>query len=444
MTSLNNTLRVGKAGEQKLKLKVLSRERRLSGGEKQVVREPGAAGLEDPRGPRSTRTRLGEDVERPPPAFLCPHPVPGKRGPPTCHLGGSRSQTQRGPRGALRTGGRGPRAAAATALPRLGQLVGEAGSASLLQAGPRAWTPTHTRNRRASIHTHKHTHPQPQSASAAGQRDPGAPFGRRRDPAAAGSAFRGYRLPAPRPRLYLRPPPPRVRLPPPPGWPQAARSIPAAPAPRPAEPGPPPAPRPSPGAGPPPAPTPPGSRARPGGREGLGSAGTLAARDPGGLRWGTGASRLGERLPPLGRECSGFGALAGAAGEGAPREGHGSRADAGRLLPPPPFLLAPRSTSQQVLHLLTPSPWLIPLPGATPPEPRPSALLLPHSVAGPPAPSAGRGRRAARASHSLSSQRPPPGEDPPAARDPRASSSSSPPPTRSRAHLCDRQLAELG
>ncbi|XP_043309206.1 basic proline-rich protein-like [Cervus canadensis] len=424
MTSLNNTLRVGKAGEQKLKLKVLSRERRLSGGEKQVVREPGAAGLEDPRGPRSTRTRLGEDVERPPPAFLCPHPVPGKRGPPTCHLGGSRSQTQRGPRGALRTGGRGPRAAAATALPRLGQLVGEAGSASLLQAGPRAWTPTHTRNRRAT-----------RSRGALWpQKGPGGRWlGVQRVPS-----------PAPRPRLYLRPPPPRVRLPPPPGWPQAARSIPAAPAPRPAEPGPPPAPRPSPGAGPPPAPTPPGSRARPGGREGLGSAGTLAARDPGGLRWGTGASRLGESLPPLGRECSGFGALAGAAGEGAPREGHGSRADAGRLLPPPPFLLAPRSTSQQVLHLLTPSPWLIPLPGATPPEPRPSALLLPHSVAGPPAPSAGRGRRAARASHSLSSQRPPPGEDPPAARDPRASSSSSPPPTRSRAHLCDRQLAELG
>ncbi|CAI9171338.1 unnamed protein product [Rangifer tarandus platyrhynchus] len=337
------------AGEQKLKLKVLSWERWLSGGEKQVVREPGAAGREDPRRPTSTRTRLGEDVERPPPAFLRPHPVPGWP----------------------------------------------------------AGMDTHPQPAQARAYTHKHTHPQPQSASAAGQRDPRAPFGRRRDPAAAGSALRGYRLPAPRPRLYLRPPPPRVRLPPPPGWPQAARSIPAAPAPRPAEPGPPPAPRPSPGAGPPPAPTPPGSRARPGGREGLGSAGTLAARDPGGLRWGTGASRFGERLPPLGPECSGFGALAGAAGEGAPREGHGSRADASRLLPPPPFLLAPRSTSQQVLHLLTPSPWLIPLPGATPPEPRPSALLLPHSVAGPPAPSAGRGRRAARASHSLSSQRPP-------------------------------------
>ena len=69
--------------------------RRLSGGEKQVVREPGAAGREDPRRPKATRTLLGEDVERPPPAFLCPHPVPGKRGPPTCHLGGSRSQAQR-------------------------------------------------------------------------------------------------------------------------------------------------------------------------------------------------------------------------------------------------------------------------------------------------------------------------------------------------------------
>lgn len=86
----------------------------------------------------------------------------------------------------------------------------------------------------------------------------------------------------------LRPPPPRVRLPPPPGWPQAARSIPAAPAPRPAEPGPPPAPRPSPGAGPPPAPTPPGSRARPGGREGLSSAGTLAARQRAGSAGGQG------------------------------------------------------------------------------------------------------------------------------------------------------------
>ncbi|DAA26499.1 TPA: hypothetical protein BOS_9338 [Bos taurus] len=64
------------AGEQKLKLKVLSRERLLSRDEKQVVREPGAAGREDPQRPKSTRTRLGEDVERPPPAFLCPHPVP--------------------------------------------------------------------------------------------------------------------------------------------------------------------------------------------------------------------------------------------------------------------------------------------------------------------------------------------------------------------------------
>ena len=127
------------------------------------------------------------------------------------------------------------------------------------------------------------------------------------------------------------------------------------------------------------------------------------------------------------------------------REGHGSRADAGRLLPPPPsFLLAPRSTSQQVLHLPTPSPWLIPLPGATPPEPRPSALLLPHSVAGLPASSAERGRRVAQASHSSSSQRSPPGENPPGARDPRASNSISPPRTRSRAHLCDRQLAGLG
>lgn len=49
-----------------------------------------------------------------------------------------RHRAQRGPRSALGTGGRGPRAAAATALPGLGQLVGEAVSASLLQAGPRA------------------------------------------------------------------------------------------------------------------------------------------------------------------------------------------------------------------------------------------------------------------------------------------------------------------
>lgn len=45
------------------------------------------------------------------------------------------------------------------------------------------------------------------------------------------------------------------------------------------------------------------------------------------------------------------------------------------------FLLTPSSTSQQLPHPQTPSPDLIPLPGVTPPEPRPSALPLPHSFA---------------------------------------------------------------
>ncbi|XP_066897067.1 uncharacterized protein [Kogia breviceps] len=52
---------------------------------------------------------------------------------------------------------------------------------------------------------------------------------------------------------------------------------------------------------------------------------------------------------------------------------------------------APRSTSQQLPHPPTPSPWLIPLPGATPPEPLPSVLLLPNPVAGLPAPPEGAG-----------------------------------------------------
>ena len=151
-----------------------------------------------------------------------------------------RHRAQRGPRSALGTGGRGPRAAAATALPGLGQLVGEAVSASLLQAGPRAETTTHTRHRRARIHTHTHARTHAPTATKRVCRREARSRGAlwpQKGPGAAGSALRGYRLPAPRPRLYLRPPPPRVRLPPPLGWPQAARSIPAAPAPRPAEPG---------------------------------------------------------------------------------------------------------------------------------------------------------------------------------------------------------------
>ena len=193
-----------------------------------MVREPGAAGREDPRRPKSTRTRLGEDVERPPPAFLCPHPVPGKRGPPTCHLGGSRSQAQSTAWAPERAGDR--RAGAPGGCRNCSPGARSIGWGGRQRLAPTGWPAgidnhPHPAQARAYTHTHTHarTHPQPQSASAAGKRDPGAPFGRRRDPAAAGSALRGYRLPAPRPRLYLRPPPPRVRLPPPPGWPQAAR-----------------------------------------------------------------------------------------------------------------------------------------------------------------------------------------------------------------------------
>lgn len=405
-----------------------------------MVREPGAAGREDPRRPKATRTLLGEDVERPPPAFLCPHPVPGKRGPPTCHLGGSRSQAQRTAWAPERAGDRraGTPGGCRNCSPGA-RSIGWGGRQRLAPTGWPAGIDTHPHPAQARAYTHTHTNTRTHSHKARllpGSAMPGRPLaaeGTRRPQALRSEgtvcprrarAFTcarrrlasGSRRPQAGLRLRGQSPQPPPRGPPSPALrpplgrrPERGRPL------RPPRRGP--------------------ERGREAGKGSAAGGGTLAARHPGGLRRGTGASRLGERLPPLRPECSGFGALAGAAGEGAPREGHGSRADAGRLLPPPPsFLLAPRSTSQQVLHLPTPSPWLIPLPGATPPEPRPSALLLPHLV-GLPAPSAGRGRKVAQASHSSSSQRPPPGENPPAARDPLASNSSSPPRTRSRAHL---------
>ena len=266
---------------------------------------------------------------------------------------------QRGPRGALtrlgdgRAGGPGgcghfPPGARSTGW------LGRPGAPRLLQVGPRACTPTHTRHRRARTHTHTHTHSHkarlPQDSAIPARRL--AAEGTRRKLAPRSEGTVPSRHPAPRPSLYLRPPPPRVRLPPPPGWLQAARSIPAAPAPRPAEPGPPPAPRPSPGAGPPPAPTPPGSRAR--GREaGEGSAapGPRPPEIPAGSAGGQGrrgsgsvSRRSAPTAPALARWQGG--------GGGGRR---GRAAGAGRT--PAPFFLrllsflqAPRSTSQQLPH----------------------------------------------------------------------------------------------
>ena len=152
-----------------------------------MVREPGAAGREDPQRPKSTRTRLGEDVERPPPAFLCPHPVPGKRGPPTCHLGGSRSQAQSTAWALERAGDR--RAGAQGGCRNCSPGARSIGWGGRQRLAPTGWPAgrdnhPHPAQARAYTHTHTHarTHPQPQSASAAGKRDPGAPFGRRRDP----------------------------------------------------------------------------------------------------------------------------------------------------------------------------------------------------------------------------------------------------------------------
>ena len=371
-----------------------------------MVREPGAAGHEDPRRPKSTRTRLGEDVERPPPAFLCPHPVPGKRGPPTCHLGGSRSQAQSTAWAPERAGDR--RAGAQGGCRNCSPGARSIGWGGRQRLAPTGWPAgidnhPHPAQARAYTHTHTRTHARTHSHKARlppGSAIPGRPL--------AAEGTRGRRLGA------QRVPSSRAAPAPLPAPAAASRPAPAAPrlasgcavnprSPRPAARRARPSARPSAvarsGAAPCAHPAGvPSAAGRPGRAQQRGDPGRPTA---GGLRWGTGASRLGERLPPLRLECSGFGALAGAAGEGAPGEGHGSRADAGLLLPPPPsFLLAPRSTSQQVLHLPTPSPWLIPLPGATPPEPRPSALLLPHSVAGLPASSAERGRRVAQASHS--------------------------------------------
>ena len=229
------------------------------------------------------------------------------------------------------------RAAAATSLPGLGQLVGRRSRERLASCRP-AGGHTHppTPGTDARIYTRTRSH------KAQLQRDHA--LGARLWAAAAGSAPRVHRLPAP-PRAA------RVPLPAPAA--AAARPTPAAPglasgcavnprSPRPAASRARPSARPSAVArsGAAPCAHPAGVPRAPGGRGRLGGAGAQAARDPGGLRWGTGVSRLGERLRPLGPDCSGFGALAGAAGEGARREGRGSSADAGPLLPPPSFFSA--------------------------------------------------------------------------------------------------------
>ena len=126
-----------------------------------MVREPGAAGREDPRRPKSTRTRLGEDVERPPPAFLCPHPVPGKRGPPTCHLGGSRSQAQSTAWAPERAGDR--RAGAPGGCRNCSPGARSIGWGGRQRLAPTGWPAgidnhPHPAQARAYTHTHTHTH----------------------------------------------------------------------------------------------------------------------------------------------------------------------------------------------------------------------------------------------------------------------------------------------
>ena len=189
-------------------------------GEKQVVGKLGAAGRGDPRRATSTGMRLGGNVERLSPACSGPHPDPGNRRPPTCHLGGSRPLargTAWAPGSADPVGRReGRRPGRLRPLPSRGSinwLAGEARSASPPAGRPASM---HTHPHPAQARAYTHTHTQPQSPSTAGQRDPSAPFGGGRDPAKAGSALRGHRplappraapVPLPAPAAAARPAP---------------------------------------------------------------------------------------------------------------------------------------------------------------------------------------------------------------------------------------------
>lgn len=145
-----------------------------------MVREPGAAGREDPRRPKATRTRLGEVVERPPPAFLCPHPVPGKRGPPTCHLGGSRSQAQRTAWAPERAGDRraGTPGGCRNCSPGA-RSTGWGGRQRLAPTGWPAGIDTHPHPAQARAYTHTHTNTRTHSHKARllpGSAIPGRPL----------------------------------------------------------------------------------------------------------------------------------------------------------------------------------------------------------------------------------------------------------------------------
>ena len=399
-------------------------------GEKQVVGKLGAAGRGDPRRATSTGMRLGGNVERLSPACSGPHPDPGNRRPPTCHLGGSRPLargTAWAPGSADPVGRReGRRPGRLRPLPSRGSinwLAGEARSASP-PAGRPASMHTHPHPAQARAYTHTHTHTATKPVYRRTARSQRAVW-RRKGPGE--SWLRAQRAPSPRatPRRARPFTCARRRRASGSRRPRAGFRL------RGQSPQPPPRGPPSPALRPPLGRRP--ERGRPLRPPRRGPA--RAAGRPGRARRRRGPGRPRSRQAPLGdRGVAAPGASAAArprllrlwragraAGEGG-AEG-GPREQGGRQPPSSSaFFLFCRLHVAQVSNSHTPptpSPWLIPLPGAMPPEPLPSVLLLPHPVAGLPAPPARRGRRVAQASHSSSSHRPPPGSDPPAAGDPR-------------------------